>query len=109
MNWAPEPYPSMRQDEYDDLARQVRRAGYTWPEAWGPLVVDDEHNLIDGFKRQKVAHDLGVTNCPAYVLTSASVPEDERSEKYTTLRAALNHHAILVDEIEGWLREVREP
>lgn len=108
MRWSPEPFPSMDQFEYDDLARQFRAAGGRWPEGMPALVVDDQHNLIDGYKRQHVASDLGIKTCHAYVLETAGMSDEERAEKYTLLRTALNNHTVLTDEIDAWLKELRQ-
>jgi hypothetical protein len=106
MKWEPTPYPDMSQAEYDDLAHQMRAAG-GWPEGMPSIVVDDEGNLIDGFKRHRVMTDLGYSTAPAIVIQSDSVPEGERAAKYAELRKNLNNQSLLVDEIENWLKEIR--
>jgi len=96
--------------EYDALRAYMIEHG-----GWGDLpaiIVDDEHNLIDGYKRHHVYRDLADEygwngTAPAYVLTTAGMSEDERAEKYAALRLAVNTHTVLTDEIEAWLRGQR--
>jgi hypothetical protein len=109
MHWQPDPFPSMERYEYDDLAKYMLANN-----GWGDLpaiIVDDEGNLIDGYKRRQVYMDLREHHAwpphtPAYVLQGVeSFPDEaERARQYAALREAVNNHSVLIDEIENWLR-----
>lgn len=107
MHWQPDPFPSMDRAEQDGL-----RAYMLAHNGWGelpPIIVDDEHNLIDGYKRHQVFTDLANEHgwphrAPAYVIDTAGMSDAERRDKYDALRIGVNSHTVLIDEIEEWLR-----
>lgn len=112
MNWTPDPIPTMDQVEYDLL-----RAYMIEHNGWGQLpalVVDDEHILIDGFKRHQVYTDLAdergwPRTAPVYILYMKDRYTDaQRSYLYVKLRRSLNARFVLIDEIEDWLRNERK-
>jgi len=105
MDWQPNPYPDMSQIEYDSLA------SYMLANGWGDLpaiIIDDENNLIDGYKRHQVARDLGFPSVPAFVIETSGLPDEERRAKYEALRRRMNSsQPLLIDEILAWLNKVR--
>lgn len=107
MKWHPEPYPSMSREQHADLTRYMRKNG--WDESLGAILVDEEGNLIDGYKRSQVAWELGITNAPARVLQGTeSIPDEAaRAAKYVELRRSINTKTLLADEAEAWLRGQR--
>ena len=106
MKWQPDDLV-MERHEYDYLAARVRASG-GWAEEFGPIVVDDEGNLLDGYKRVQVMRDEGYGHAapPAYVVNAKHLPDAERRQRYPELRRRLNarHHEVLLDEVEAWLR-----
>jgi len=97
----------MSREQHDDLTRHMRTNG--WDDSLGAILVDEEGNLIDGYKRSQVAWELGITSAPARVLQGiASIPDEaERAAKYVELRAAINTKTVVADEAEAWLRGER--
>ena len=111
MNWSPDPYPTMARIEYERLRDYMIEH-----DGWGDLpavVVDDEDNLIDGYKRHTIftqlANERGwPKTAPAYVLETSGLSDAERAKNYTELRRVLNGRLILIDEIDTWLKTLRE-
>ena len=112
MKWQPDPMPVMADWERDGLRDYIIEHG-----GWGelpPILVDEDGNLIDGYKRAEVytvvAHRFGwPLNCPATVIQGgARYPDDaERAAAYVRLRAICNSKTTLTDEIEAWLDPIR--
>lgn len=109
MKWSPDPYPVMERWERDGLrAYMIEHSG------WGdlpPIIVDEEGNLIDGYKRGEIysqlAHQNGWPNtCPAVTIQGAEryPDEAERAAAYRSLRQFANSKTLVADEAEAWLR-----
>jgi len=109
MQWQPADLV-MERHEWDDLASKIRAAG-GWCEEFGPIVVDDEGNLLGGYKRVQVMRDTGYGHAspPAYVVSAKHLPDEERRQRYPELRRSLNKRTTLslTDEVEAWLKESR--
>jgi hypothetical protein len=112
MKWSPDPYPVMERWQRDGL-----RAYMIEHNGWGalpPIIVDEEGNLIDGYKRGEIysqlAHQNGwPNNCPATVIQGAEryPDEAERAAAYLKLRQFTNSRPVVADEVEDWLRGQR--
>jgi len=96
----------MSREEHDGIRAHLIEHG--WGD-WPPIIVDEFGNLIDGYKRSQIAWELGITNAPAVVIQGAErfPDEAERAVRYAELRARLNDKTVLTDEIEAWLKEIR--
>ena len=112
MKWSPDPYPTMERWERDGLRDyMIEHSG------WGdlpPIIVDDEGNLIDGYKRSEIhsqlAHQRGWENvCPAITIHGAErfPDEAERAAAYLRLRQYANSDVVVADEADAWLRGLR--
>lgn len=112
MKWQPDPLPVMEPWQRDSLRDYILAN-----DGWGgmpPIIVDEDGNLIDGFKRAEVytviANAKGwPLNCPATVIQGGQryPDESERATAYARLRRYVNHRTVVVDEIEEWLASVR--
>ena len=109
MKWSPDPYPTMERWQREGLASYMLEHN-----GWGdlpPIIVDDEGNLIDGYKRGEIysqlAHVRGwAMTAPAVTINGAEryPDEAERAAAYVTLRQYANTKPVLADEVEAWLR-----
>jgi hypothetical protein len=102
----------MERWQRDDL-----RAYMIEHNGWGdlpPITVDEDGNLIDGYKRGEIysqlAHQHGwPMTAPARVVQGAEAYPDEaeRAARYGELRRVLNEKTLASDEADAWLRGAR--
>ena len=78
-----EALPPLDRDIYDTLRADIRLRGII-----SPIIVDEDHNIIDGYHRHRIANELGV-ECPS--ITRKGLTEEEKHREAVDLNLHRRH------------------
>lgn len=75
--------PPLDKDTHDALQADIR-----WRGIINPIIVDEEHNIIDGYHRYRIADELGI-HCPS--ITRKGLTEEEKHQEAIDLNLHRRH------------------